>query len=358
MALRLLIVSMLVLLMPQPAPPSAGTITIDASSPGHPIPPNLYGIFFEEISHAGDGGLYAELIQNRGFEDARLPSMTAFSRTGSSCRSARHISTPEAPANGGCAGRSRRNARMELDTPGGAACVDATGGRSSAHRGDTACARGHGRRPWRTESADGSLSSTKGSGASTSSRTRNTNSRFTRGVRAIRRTDQAVLETCGRHHAGARAHASAELDDHVDAIRNHLKATRTDPRARLALSLGSTGRVWIDFVSLFPKKTWKNRPNGLRVDIAQQIADLKPGFVRWPGGCFAEGINDPQPAAVEAIYRPPRGPRRHLQPLGLLVVGRLRLPRVPSVQRGSRRRRVVRRQRRRLLFDAQRDVPA
>ena len=76
MALRLLIVSMLVLLMPQPAPPSAGTITIDASRPGHPIPPNLYGIFFEEISHAGDGGLYAELIQNRGFEDARLPPMS------------------------------------------------------------------------------------------------------------------------------------------------------------------------------------------------------------------------------------------------------------------------------------------
>ncbi len=75
MALRLLIVSMLVLLMPQPAPPSAGTITIDAGSPGHPIPPNLYGIFFEEISHAGDGGLYAELVQNRGFEDAKLPPM-------------------------------------------------------------------------------------------------------------------------------------------------------------------------------------------------------------------------------------------------------------------------------------------
>ena len=75
MALRLLIVSVLFLLMPQPAPPSAGTITIDASRPGHPIPPNLYGIFFEEISHAGDGGLYAELMQNRGFEDSRLPPM-------------------------------------------------------------------------------------------------------------------------------------------------------------------------------------------------------------------------------------------------------------------------------------------
>lgn len=54
---------------------ASGTISVDASRPGHAIPANLYGIFFEEISHAGDGGLYAELIQNRGFEDARLPPM-------------------------------------------------------------------------------------------------------------------------------------------------------------------------------------------------------------------------------------------------------------------------------------------
>src|SRR6187402_2243723 len=50
-----------------------GAITIDAGAPGARISPTLYGIFFEEISHAGDGGLYAELVQNRGFEDANLP---------------------------------------------------------------------------------------------------------------------------------------------------------------------------------------------------------------------------------------------------------------------------------------------
>ena len=73
------------LLLPQtaqspggPASPSAapaGSITVDTSTPGPRIPSSMYGIFFEEISHAGDGGLYAELIQNRGFEDARLPPM-------------------------------------------------------------------------------------------------------------------------------------------------------------------------------------------------------------------------------------------------------------------------------------------
>src|SRR5215204_1119365 len=65
-----------VLMAPRQAPPpNSGTITVDVSKPGPAIPANLYGIFFEEISHAGDGGLYAELVQNRGFEDSRLPPM-------------------------------------------------------------------------------------------------------------------------------------------------------------------------------------------------------------------------------------------------------------------------------------------
>jgi len=50
------------------------TITIDASKKEAPVSPTLHGIFFEEISHAGEGGLYAELIQNRGFEEANIPS--------------------------------------------------------------------------------------------------------------------------------------------------------------------------------------------------------------------------------------------------------------------------------------------
>src|SRR4051812_41083721 len=48
-------------------------ITIDAASPGSAVSPTLYGIFFEEINRAGDGGIYAEMIQNRSFEDADFP---------------------------------------------------------------------------------------------------------------------------------------------------------------------------------------------------------------------------------------------------------------------------------------------
>jgi alpha-L-arabinofuranosidase len=69
--LRLLLV--ILLLLNSSAFAANGTITIDATKPGARIPSSLYGIFFEEISHAGEGGLYGELIQNRGFEDANLP---------------------------------------------------------------------------------------------------------------------------------------------------------------------------------------------------------------------------------------------------------------------------------------------
>ena len=80
MPLRLLIIAALALFLSpaseQPAA-SAGSISVDASRLGHPIPSSLYGIFFEEISHAGEGGLYAELVQNRGLGDIIIKVVNA-----------------------------------------------------------------------------------------------------------------------------------------------------------------------------------------------------------------------------------------------------------------------------------------
>jgi alpha-N-arabinofuranosidase len=47
----------------------------------------------------------------------------------------------------------------------------------------------------------------------------------------------------------------------------------------------------MDMISLFPQETWNNRPNGLRKDLVQKLYDLKPGFLRFPGGCIVEGRN-------------------------------------------------------------------
>ncbi len=75
-----------------------------------------------------------------------------------------------------------------------------------------------------------------------------------------------------------------------------LTASATESKARLVILAEAKGTLWLDFVSLFPATTWKGRPNGLRPDIAQMIADLKPGFVRFPGGCVVEG------GTVETAY--------------------------------------------------------
>jgi len=65
----------------------------------------------------------------------------------------------------------------------------------------------------------------------------------------------------------------------------------------LVVLVGGTGTVALDMVSLFPRKTFRNRPNGLRADLAQVIADLKPRFVRFPGGCLVHGDG------LENMYR-------------------------------------------------------
>jgi alpha-L-arabinofuranosidase len=68
-----------------------------------------------------------------------------------------------------------------------------------------------------------------------------------------------------------------------------LRAGATDAKAQLRLVIEGTGTLDLDMVSLFPEHTWKDRPNGLRADLVQLLAELKPGFLRFPGGCIVEG---------------------------------------------------------------------
>ena len=66
-------------------------------------------------------------------------------------------------------------------------------------------------------------------------------------------------------------------------------STATDPKAQLNIWFDGKGSVDLDILSLFPQDTWKKRPGGLRADLVQLLADLKPGFLRFPGGCIVEG---------------------------------------------------------------------
>jgi alpha-L-arabinofuranosidase len=68
-----------------------------------------------------------------------------------------------------------------------------------------------------------------------------------------------------------------------------LQASCGDNHARFVLLFSGEGSIALDMLSLLPQKTFKSRPNGLRADLAQAIADLKPQFVRFPGGCLVHG---------------------------------------------------------------------
>ena len=68
-------------------------------------------------------------------------------------------------------------------------------------------------------------------------------------------------------------------------------ATATEPKGQLRIGIEGTGILDMDIISLFPSDTWKNRPGGLRADMIQLLADLKPGFIRFPGGCIVEGYD-------------------------------------------------------------------
>ena len=68
-----------------------------------------------------------------------------------------------------------------------------------------------------------------------------------------------------------------------------LTPTATEAKAKLRFTFEGTGTIDLDMISLFPEDTWNNRKNGLRKDLVQLLYDMKPGFLRFPGGCIVEG---------------------------------------------------------------------
>lgn len=271
----------LLLLSAATALAAGGAITIDAGKPGPRIPSSLYGIFFEEISHAGEGGLYGELLQNRGFEDANLPPSCSLEgnklvppRTPSYWND--RVSDWTLPWN-----VTSKWPGWRLETVGGAAAtIDLVESNPL------------------NQATPHSLAVTSTAGG----RAALINEGFW-GI-GVKQGDSYQLSFYA-HGDGMPINAALESKDgkalatatvttqRGDAWHKYqatLTATATDPKAQFAMMFGAAGKVYLDFVSLFPARTFHNRPNGLRADLAQMVADLKPAFMRFPGGCYVEGI--------------------------------------------------------------------
>ncbi len=220
---------------------------------GKPVSDHLIGIFFEDINYGADGGLYAELVQNRDFEYSAKDgskqkdwnAMYAWSMTGDDMALSIAEDNPLHANN-------PHYAVLDVRRPGGAlvnAGFDGMAIKQAAEYTFSVFAK--------------TLDHTKGGNATIKLLSKN-------GDELAQATIRVSSGEWKAYHAVLTAKADA-----ADAV--------------LAICPQSEGKYALDMVSLFPQNTFKGRKNGLRADLAQALADLHPRFVRFPGGCVAHG---------------------------------------------------------------------
>jgi alpha-L-arabinofuranosidase len=239
-----------------PLPVEPATLAIDAANPGHEVSPILHGLMIEEINHSLDGGLYAELVQNRVFKD-----------------------DPAVPVHWSLVQDKSASGSIALDTTqpiAGTALTTSLRVTAGPGRGRVGAANdGYGGIPVRPhETYRASLfakSDARRAGPLTVS---------------IESPDGAVV------YAAARV---PRLTGEWERYRVRLRTGSVRPTAdaRLVVSTRDTGTLWLNQVSLFPE-TFNDRPNGNRIDLMRLLAGLNPTFLRFPGGNFLEGNTIPE----------------------------------------------------------------
>lgn len=259
-------------------------ITINVDEKGAALAPSMYGIFFEEINSAGDGGLYAELLKNRSFEELEMPK--GYKAEGDKL-------IPNQVENHLTHRVSSQTFKWTTDpVPGWSLNVKTSVAEMKLTKENPAF-----------KTAPTSLKVTV---KNISNPVQLINSGFW-GI-GLLQGDTYHLRTIVRPSANYKGTIIAKLISEkgdllasVDLgelkanqwndISKDLVSSAKDSKAKLALEFNSTGTISFDYVSLFPEKTFNNRPNGLRKDVAEILVGLKPAFMRWPGGCVVEGIS-------------------------------------------------------------------
>ena len=225
-------------------------VAIDGAAP-MAISDKLLGIFFEDINYSADGGLYAELLQNRDFEydpkdGGREPNWTPTNSWAVSGEGMTFAIATDEPLHA----NQQHYAVLDVTTPGAALENDGFDG-IVVRKG---------------ERYDVSLFARQLSGKVGKLRVQ------------LRQADRIIGETTLAAPSASWRQMKAVITAKEDAADAHLLIQPT-----------AAGRVAIDFVSLFPQKTFKHRKNGMRADLAQSLADLHPRFMRFPGGCVTHG---------------------------------------------------------------------
>lgn len=218
-------------------------IVVQADKPYADISPTMWGVFFEDINFAADGGLYAELVKNRSFEfPAPLMGWKEIKQNGNG--KVLVINETERMPN-------RRYIHLS----------SAFGNYGISNEGF----RGMG------------IHSGKKYNVSFSARI-NANPLVTLHIELVNASGKNIGEV-----------SIKVTSDQWKTYSGSILTSDSANKGRLNVWLEGPGSAELDMISLFPQDTWKNRANGLRADLVQMLADMHPGFIRFPGGCIVEG---------------------------------------------------------------------
>ena len=223
-------------------------LVIQAGKPGAEIQPTMYGLFFEDINYAADGGLYAELVKNRSFEfPQHFMGWKTFGKVslkddGPFERNPHYVRLAYA---------GHPHKQTGLDNEG----FFGIGIKKGAEYRFSVWAR----------VAEGETP-------------------------AKIRVELADTKSMGEQQAFATADVTVDSRE-WKKYQVILKPEVTNPKAILRIFLASRQTGDLEHISLFPVDTWQGHENGLRKDLAQALADIKPGVFRFPGGCIVEGTD-------------------------------------------------------------------
>ncbi|WP_406503843.1 alpha-L-arabinofuranosidase C-terminal domain-containing protein [Streptomyces sp. NBC_00212] len=217
-------------------------LTVDTTHPGPQVSSELGGIFFEDINHSGEGGLYAELVNNRSFMAAATPLHWSASGAASLA-----IDTAQ-PLNSALTQSLRVTAKAA---------------------GDGVANEGYWGIPVRP---------------STTYRA----SLYAKSADVTGKLTVAITGTDGKAHATGTTGPLTGSWRKYDLTLRTAAGAPTTANARLVVTTSAPGTLWLSQVSLFPP-TYKGRENGLRVDLMEKLAALEPKFLRFPGGNYLEG---------------------------------------------------------------------
>ncbi len=233
------------------------TLDIDASKPGIAISPSLYGIFFEEINYAGDGGIYPELLRNRNFEDNDKTPESWSLVLGEGAKGSATLGTrPEGSQ------YNRHHLTLTRD-------ADSKGSVGLANDGF-----------WGVVVRKNSI--------------------YKLSILARAKSSTKIKVSLANRAGEEYASASADVatGDAFKPIELQLTSGMTDPVARLVISLDAPGSVDLDYVSLMPTGEIANGvvapksdavASKYRSDLFDKLKGLTPAFMRFPGGCWVEG---------------------------------------------------------------------